>query len=205
MKISQLATESGVPVGTIKFYLREGLLHDGALTAATQASYDATHVQRLGLIRALVGPAGLSVSAAREVIEILADRSMPMHDLLGHVHHTTGPRVEADQDLAAAQALLDRWGWRCEPGDVPTVGALARALHGLSAAGFTLTDDDLDEYAAQMLAVARSEIARVPTDSPEGAARYVALGTVLVEPLLLALRRLGHQHASRERFGDRPA
>jgi hypothetical protein len=31
--------------------------------------------------------------------------------------------------------------------------------------------------------------------------RYVVLGTVLVEPLLLALRRLAQQDASRRRFG----
>ncbi|MFG6443896.1 MerR family transcriptional regulator [Microbacterium sp. P06] len=204
MKISQLAVDSGVSVGTIKYYLREGLLHDGALTAATQATYDDTHRQRLGLIRALVGPAGLSISAAREVLATLDGRRTGLHDLLGHVHHTTGPRVGAEQDLTAAQQLLDRWGWRCEPGDLPTVGALARALDGLTAAGFTFSDDELDDYAARMLDLAHTEVARVPVDSPEAAARYVALGTVLAEPLLLALRRLGHQHASRERFGDAP-
>jgi DNA-binding transcriptional MerR regulator len=204
MRISQLAVESGVAVGTIKYYLREGLLHDGALTAATQASYDETHVQRLGLIRALVGPAGLSIAATRQVLDVLGSRDTALHDLLGHVHHSTGPRVAPDQDLADAQRLLDRWGWNCEPGDVPTVGALARALEGLDAAGFDLTPEELDDYAERMLDLAREEVSRVPVDSPAAAARYVALGTVLTEPLLLALRRLGHQHASRERFGDRP-
>jgi len=34
--------------------------------------------------------------------------------------------------------------------------------------------------------------------------RYVVLGTVLVEPLLLALRRLAQQSASHERFGSLP-
>ena len=29
MRISELSRESGVPVATIKFYLRERLLHDG--------------------------------------------------------------------------------------------------------------------------------------------------------------------------------
>lgn len=205
MRISQLSAESGVAVGTIKYYLRERLLHDGALTAATQATYDETHVRRLGLIRALVGPAGLSISAARNVLEVLDGRDTPLHDLLGHVHHTTGPRVAADQDLTEAQRLLDRWGWECEPGDIPTVGALARALEGLDAADFSLTDEQFDDYGVRMLDLARAEVERIPVDSPEAAARYVALGTVLTEPLLLALRRLGHQHASRERFGDRPA
>ena len=37
MRISQLSGEAGIPVATIKYYLREGLLHDGLLTSATQA------------------------------------------------------------------------------------------------------------------------------------------------------------------------
>lgn len=44
-------------------------------------------------------------------------------------------------------------------------------------------------------------IAGVPTESAEAAVRYVVLGSVLVEPLLLALRRVAQQAASAERFG----
>ena len=29
--------QAGVPVATVKYYLREGLLHEGELTSATQA------------------------------------------------------------------------------------------------------------------------------------------------------------------------
>ena len=65
MRISELSRESGVPVATIKFYLRERLLPDGVLTSATQAQYDETHVARLRLVRALIGPGGLSIAAAR--------------------------------------------------------------------------------------------------------------------------------------------
>ena len=61
MRISALAAEAGLPVATVKFYLREGLLHPGTATSATQAAYDAGHLQRLRLVRALLGPVGLSV------------------------------------------------------------------------------------------------------------------------------------------------
>jgi hypothetical protein len=37
--------------------------------------------------------------------------------------------------------------------------------------------------------------------SPATAVRYVVLGNVLVEPLILALRRLAEQEASARRFG----
>ena len=37
MRISELARRSGLPVATVKYYLREGLLPAGEPTAATQA------------------------------------------------------------------------------------------------------------------------------------------------------------------------
>ena len=45
----------------------------------------------------------------------------------------------------------------------------------------------------------------MPTDSPADAVRYVVLGTVLVEPLLLALRRMAQQEPSVRRFGGTSA
>ena len=58
MRISELSSRTGIPVATIKFYLRENLLHPGVRTAATQAQYDESHEARLRLIRALLGPGG---------------------------------------------------------------------------------------------------------------------------------------------------
>ena len=49
MRISGLAERTGVPVATLKYYLREGLLHAGTATARTQAVYDTTHVERVRL------------------------------------------------------------------------------------------------------------------------------------------------------------
>ena len=40
MRISELSTRSGVPVPTIKYYLREGLVPEGARSSPTQAEYD---------------------------------------------------------------------------------------------------------------------------------------------------------------------
>ena len=40
MKISELSSRSGVPVATVKFYLREGLLAAGEKSSQNQASYD---------------------------------------------------------------------------------------------------------------------------------------------------------------------
>jgi hypothetical protein len=81
------------------------------------------------------------------------------------------------------------------------LAALEVAVAGLDAAGFDLPEGTLDGYARAMATVAEAEIEGIPDDSVEAAVQYVVLGTVLVEPLLLALRRLAQQDASWRRFG----
>ena len=70
MRISELSTRSGVPVPTIKYYLREGLVPEGVRSSPTQAEYDDVHLQRLRVIRALVG-SGVSVAETRKVLAAL--------------------------------------------------------------------------------------------------------------------------------------
>ncbi|MGO4805393.1 MerR family transcriptional regulator [Arthrobacter sp. 2MCAF15] len=201
MRISQLAAATDVPVATIKYYLRENLLHDGVLTSATQARYDDSHVRRLKLIRALIGTAGLSVSATREVLLGLENPPESGHDLLGIAHHAVAKTAPDDVDLSAAQQLLDRWGWGAEACDRDAQAALVRALQGLRDAGFDAPAVLLDRYAAAMRDIAEADVESVPTDSPEAAMRHVVLGTLLMEPVLLAMRRLAQQSASSRRFG----
>ena len=83
MRISALAAEAGLPVATVKFYLREGLLHAGTATSATQATYDAGHLQRLRLVRALLGPVGLSVQQARSVLQLVDEPGDDLYSTLG--------------------------------------------------------------------------------------------------------------------------
>jgi DNA-binding transcriptional MerR regulator len=200
VRISELAAETGVAVATIKFYLRGHLLHEGALTSPTQAQYDQTHVQRLHLIRALLGPGGLSVAATRELLRHIDDPPESRHHLLGAAHEAVRRPVPNDLDLTPVRSLIDRWDWRIDHSDYGSQAALSEALTALAAAGFELPDTTLDRYAELMGEVAEIEIAGIPTESMEAAVRYVVLGTVLVEPVLLALRRLAQQDASSRRF-----
>ncbi|PRY69142.1 MerR-like DNA binding protein [Glaciihabitans tibetensis] len=204
MRISQLSRESTVPVATIKYYLRERLLHEGQLTSATQASYDESHVRRLRLIRALIVGAGLSIAVTRDLLDGVDAPPESGHDLLGIAHHALIAPTAADVDTTAVDALLDQWGWDTHGCDSAAKAAVAGAIDGIRAAGFELPEGMLDTYAGAMHTVASAEIAGVPTDSAEAAVHYVVLGTVLVEPLLLALRRLAQQSASRARFGAMP-
>ena len=68
MRMSELSQATGVSGPTLKYYLREGLLHAGVSPGPTRAAYDDTHVARVRLVRALVTGAGLSVAAAKRVI-----------------------------------------------------------------------------------------------------------------------------------------
>lgn len=204
MRISQLAASVDVGVPTIKFYLRERLLHDGRLTSRTQAQYDESHVRRLRLIRALVGPGGLSLAAIREVLHHIDHPPESQHELLGVAQQAVHRPAPDGLDLAPVHELIRRWGWQIDQDDSTTTTALAEALQGIDAAGFELPPGALDDYARAMREVADTEIAGVPTDSAEAAVRYVVLGTILVEPVLLALRRLAQQDASSRRFGAQP-
>ena len=171
MRISEISSQTGVPLATIKFYLREKLLHEGVRTSATQAQYNESHMARLRLIRALLGPAGLSVAAAQRVIRAIEEPPESLHELLGvAATAVAGPNVDD-------------------------------ALRALEEAGFELPEGALDVYLDHMRQIAQFEIDNLPTDSPTAAVRYVVLGTVLIEPLILALRRVAEQEASARRFG----
>lgn len=209
MRISELSRVSDVPVPTIKFYLREGLLPEGVRTSPNQAQYDDTHVQRLRLIRALVGAGGLSLAATRDVLGHIDEPTAPGLDLLGTAHRAVAPRLPAGVDREPAAEWLRRWGWtscvdavdnqESGPGD-DALAALSVALTALTEAGFEIAPATFDTYADAMMQVARAEIDGVPVASPTAAVRYVVLGTVLVEPVLLALRRLAQREASAARF-----
>lgn len=78
------------------------------------------------------------------------------------------------------------------------------ALAALDRAGFTIPDRVIDAYLTHLSAIAEEELAATPETSIEDAVRYVVLGTALVEPLILALRRVAEQVAASRRFGGAP-
>jgi DNA-binding transcriptional MerR regulator len=205
MRISELAARSGVAAATIKFYVRERLLPEGVRTSATQASYDEAHLNRLRLIRALAGPAGLSIAQIRQVLDAVDNPPESVHDLLGVAADAVARPTAALASHERVHALMRAWGWRVDPKDCATHGTLEEALAALDDAGFELPPDALDGYAEHVRALAEVEVASVPTESPAAALRYVVLGTVLMEPVILALRRMAQQEASAQRFDPRRA
>ncbi|GAB3597980.1 MerR family transcriptional regulator [Microbacterium tumbae] len=200
MRISELSAKTGVAVPTIKYYLRERLLPEGERSAPTQAAYGEPHVQRLRVIRALVG-SGVSIAETRRVLAALDDPPESAHLLLGAAHAAITPEADEALDVSDARELVEGLGWKPGMCDEAVLQSVARALQGLEDAGFDVPRDVMPVYLKAMREIADAEVAGVPGESAEAAVRYVVLGSVMVEPLLLALRRVAQQVSSAERFG----
>lgn len=207
MRISALAAAAGLPIATVKFYLREGLLHPGVATSATQATYDDSHVRRLRLIRALTGPVGLSVQQARTILGLIDDPGEDLYSTLGRAVSALPPAVdEASVDdpdpYPRARTALERLGQVYDP-RFAAVAQLESALAATEAAGMPISHDRLLEYGRRLREIAAYDLERMPQE-PHAAVEYTVLGTALYEPVILALRRLAHQDvaAGRDLPGD---
>jgi DNA-binding transcriptional MerR regulator len=69
LKISELAERSGVPVATIRHYLREGLLPEPVKTSRNMAYYPADFVDRIGLIKQLQEERFMPLRVIRELLD----------------------------------------------------------------------------------------------------------------------------------------
>ncbi|MFI7706287.1 MerR family transcriptional regulator [Nonomuraea sp. NPDC049480] len=204
MRISELSARSGVAIPTIKYYLREGLLHQGEQTAATRAEYDDTHLRRLRLIRALLEVGKLPVAAIKQIIAAVDDESLPMHEMFGTAHYALGPTVEPEpgEDWRAARAQVDRLiddlGWTVHS-EAPTRDELAQTLVRMRQLGVPI---DLGPYAeAARKLVAEVEMDTVPFNGPRDAAvESMVLGSVLYGKAFDALRRMAQESESARRL-----
>lgn len=208
MRIAELSQASGVPVATIKYYLRAGLLPPGERTAVNQARYDEAHVRRLRLIRVLRDVAELPVASIGEILAAVDDDTRSLHEVLGVAHAALGPPIpeRGDGELTVARrevdAYLDRLGWRVAA-HAPARGALAHTLVRLRELGLRVSPDDFDVYADVADSVAAWELDRLDADTDrESQVEQAVVGTVVYEAVFTALRRLAQEHHSAQRFGQ---
>ncbi|GAB2875204.1 MerR family transcriptional regulator [Streptomyces deserti] len=213
MRLAELSERSGVSTATIKYYLREGLLHPGRRVTATQSEYDEGHLRRLRLVRAMIQVGRISVNSAREVLAALQDETLDRNERLGTAVWALPHGLAPDPDDPAtevarriADELMDRLGWSCGDRSAeatsPAYGMLVTAITTLSRLGYPCSAGDLEPYARAMERIAVTDLDVVerygtPDEQVEAA---VAL-TVLYEPVLLSLRRLAEAEESRRRFG----
>ncbi len=216
MKMSELSAATGVTVPTLKFYLREQLVHAGERTSPNQARYNETHVERVRLVRALIDVGGVSVARARDIIAALDDAAMPLSSVFGVAQRAVTPPVgslsAADAGAAASDFTADtlggtlilelcrRRGWSVHRNN-PGLAQAARVLDTYSALGHDRLHAVLDDYAEAADRVAGADLAAVAS-SPDRdeMTNIVIVGTVLGDALLAGLRRIAQEAESFRRF-----
>jgi DNA-binding transcriptional MerR regulator len=184
LKMSELADASGVSAGTIKHYLREGLLgdEDGIVrTSRNMAWYPAEYVDRIRLIKRLQEERFLPL---RLIKEMLAERP------------PRTPRAEIDLpqnvlDRLAELGVLtpDEEGY--DPDDVAVITAIARFREGGydETLGFTVYDTLRYREALGPLVAKEVEVLveRLGEIEPERAVEIVRAGREPLRELIGAM------------------
>ncbi|ONI67893.1 MerR family transcriptional regulator [Kribbella sp. ALI-6-A] len=207
MRIAELSRQSGVPVPTIKYYLREALLPPGELTSPNQASYGEVHLRRLRLIRALVDLGQVPIARVKEILEGLDSDSMTLHEQIGRAHRaitpTRTPTATTDARTAATQQVNDliaRRDWTVEP-DAPALTTLIETVAALRSLDQDHLVAFLDSYADAIEKFTALEVAAVTErTSPDQIAESVVIGTILGETLISSLRLLAQESISAARW-----
>ncbi|MFE2923947.1 MerR family transcriptional regulator [Streptomyces goshikiensis] len=211
MKISELSRRTGVPVASIKYFLRQELLPAGRATAATLAEYGDEHVQRLRLIKALTALGGLSIAATRNVLAAI-DQADSSEGALGAVSYAlpvpvaaqsaAGDEEEAEADATAGAEvaeLLAALDWQA-PGTSPHVRGLTTALKELRRLDARYAPGELAAYARLAESVARLDLERAAgVDDPVALAERAVIVFAICAPVFELLRRLAQEDQVRRR------
>ncbi|MBP2371190.1 MerR family transcriptional regulator [Pseudonocardia parietis] len=205
MRVSELSRSSDVPVATIKYYLREGLLHRGEATSPNQARYDDTHLRRLRLIRALVEVGGLPITVVKDVLAAVDDPDIGMHHVLGRAAYAvTGTGDDggefADAAEADVRAITAHTGWRVAE-TAPALAGARSVLARMHELGHAPGDDTLLSWAEAADRAAEGDLKAIArNENREDAAETAVVGTVLGDALLAALRRIAQESHSAARY-----
>ncbi|MER6218960.1 MULTISPECIES: MerR family transcriptional regulator [unclassified Streptomyces] len=213
MKISELSRRTGVPVASIKYFRRQGLLPAGRATAATLAEYGEEHAERLRLIKALTTLGGLSIAATREVLGAV-DQAHTTEGALGAISYAlpvpvassqSGADEEEDaeaQEAAGTQVaeLLAALDWRA-PETSPHVRGLTAALKELRRLDAQYAPGELAAYARLAESVARLDLERAEClDDPVALAERAVIVFAICAPVFELLRRLAQEDQVRRRL-----
>ncbi|WP_370946651.1 MerR family transcriptional regulator [Amycolatopsis sp. cg5] len=207
MRMAELSSVSGIPVATIKYYLREGLLQPGERTSPNQARYGEAHVRRLKLVRALIDVGGLSIAAVQETLGAIDDQ-VSTHSALGFAQKGIAmPDVVVDDEtrdwaLGLIKGVAEEHGWDLCSED-PAIEVLISVMGAFRDLGHEYMLDGLPQYAKASRQIAEQDLASLAgMQSVEQIVESAAVGTVLGDTLLMALRRLAQQEVSHRVYGD---
>ncbi|MFI6235575.1 MerR family transcriptional regulator [Micromonospora sp. NPDC050784] len=208
MRISYLSKETGLPVATIKYYLRERLLPPGRPTGRNQADYDDRHLRRLQLIRALTHVGKLDLSTVRQLLASIEDRQLPLAGLYEVVHSLSGEAVNLSDATADVDQFIDELGWAVHP-DAAGRAQLAQVVAALRRLGCDCSIQYFAPYAAMAEQLVEQEMALLPADDADVDRAAAVVRAVLLEVALTAVHRMAREHYVYQWLGkgssERPA
>jgi DNA-binding transcriptional MerR regulator len=206
MRIGALSARTGVPVATIKYYVREGLMAGGERTGHNQVSYGEEHVRRLRLVRAMVETGSLPIAKVREVLAEVEDPSRDLDSALGVASralssHRVPDDAPDDAHLATALEIMRRRGWDRIPPEHGYVHALADVIARLDYFGISDLAELEDRYARAAEQVAEADIRLLLLrEDREEILETMIVGTVLGDALFEVLRRIAQIEISGREF-----
>jgi DNA-binding transcriptional MerR regulator len=112
LKMSELASASGVSAGTIKHYLREGLLGSGddvVRTSRNMAWYPPEFVERIRLIKRLQEERFMPLRLIRQVLADGPDRLRALVEVEDRILEAAAASAEATRTRVARDEVLDRY------------------------------------------------------------------------------------------------
>ena len=112
LKMSELAERSGVSPGTIRYYLREGLLGDGAdvvRTSRNMAYYPPDYVERIVLIKRLQEERFMPLRVIRGALQEDPDRVRALIELEDRIIERALTSAE-DQGRVSRKLAVERYG-----------------------------------------------------------------------------------------------
>ncbi len=200
MLVSELAERADVPLATVKYYLREGLLTPGETTGPRRAEYDDSHLRRLRVLRLLREVGGVPVTSLRQVVEALDDEGLAVHDTMTLVADVIsagpGPQTQDPVALEIVDRVITAMGWdgiRAESLDRQRLASLVTLLNGPGPLAANV--EVLTFYAGVADQLARAEIALVDHSTERShLLEQMVTGSVVYGQVFELLRQLGHEH-----------
>lgn len=204
MRVSELSEVTGASIPTVKFYLREGLLMPGTSVSRTRSEYGDEHVERIRLLQTLSRLPGFSYPLLKEIFGLVADDTLTLDDRVEEALRHLPPRAETPPDLEPLRDTGAALGFAVRDGSA-AAAQLAVALDAAESVGMGCTTEQLRGYWEHMRAIAAFEVAGMQAQPDDtAAAQYAVVGTVIYEPVVLALRRMAHEELFTQDAGRRP-
>lgn len=206
LKISELAERSGVSAGTIKHYLREGLLPDPVKTSRNMSYYPPEFVERIRLIKQLQEERFMPLKLIKSMLDDEPERAKRLveledriidHALKGEQARVSAAEVKRRYDVPAEVLerlaeleILTPTSRGYSPRDVQIIEAISRFRAGGYDERIGFTVYDTLRYKSALEALVKEEVEVLMerlTGDPDEAVAMIEAGAEPLRDLIAAL------------------